>query len=304
MAFSNAAGYSNLSQGNFVPEIYSQKVLKFFRRSSVVEDITNTDYYGEIEDFGDTVRVINEPTITVSSYNRGAVINTQNLDDNQFTLTVDTANAFAFKIDDIEERHSHLNFEALATSSGAYSLKRKYDRDVLEAIQGASGINTGTAVTPSGSSAGDTVVNAISEAARILDDNEVPEEGRWMVAPPKLYEVLKTAGSKFLEVQVTGMNESPLLNGKVLPGPVHGFNLYKSTALNLSGTDIITATGTSNQFKVLFGHISSVATASHIAKTEVVRDTDSFADIIRGLHVYGQKVLRTEAVVRTLMTMA
>ena len=181
MAFSNAAGYSNLQQGNFVPEIYSQKVLKFFRRSSVVEDITNTDYYGEIENFVDTVRVINEPTITVSSYNRGAVINTQNLDDNQFTLTVDTANAFAFKIDDIEERHSHLNFEALATSSGAYSLKRKYDRDVLEAIQGASGINTGTAVTPSGSSAGDTVVNAISEAARILDDNEVPEEGRWMV---------------------------------------------------------------------------------------------------------------------------
>ena len=100
------------------------------------------------------------------------------------------------------------------------------------------------------------------------------------------------------------MSESTLLNGKVLPCPVHGFNLYKSTALNLSGTDIITATGTSNQFKVLFGHISSVATASHIAKTEVVRDTDSFADIIRGLHVYGQKVLRTEAVVRTLMTMA
>ena len=60
MAFSNAAGYSNLSQGNFVPEIYSQKVLKFFRRSSVVEDITNTDYYGEIENFGDTVRVIND----------------------------------------------------------------------------------------------------------------------------------------------------------------------------------------------------------------------------------------------------
>src|SRR5210317_1538508 len=277
MAFNSATGYGNLSQGNFVPEIYSQKVLKFFRRSSVVEDITNTDYYGEIENFGDTVRVINEPTITVSSYSRGSVINTQNLDDNQFTLTVDTANAFAFKIDDI---------------------------DVLEAIQGASSISTGTAVTPSGATAGDTVIDMIAEAGRILDDNEVPEEGRWMVAPPKLYEVLKTAGSKFLEVQVTGMAESPLLNGKVLPGPVHGFNLYKSTALNLTGTDIITASGVSNQFKILFGHISSVATASHIAKTEVVRDTDSFADIIRGLHVYGEKVLRPEAIVRTLATMA
>jgi len=112
MAFGSASGYTNLPSGNFTPEIFSQKVLKFFRRASVVEDITNTDYAGEIENYGDTVRIIKEPTITVSSYSRGATVSPQDLADDQITMVVDQANAFAFKIDNIEERQSHVNFEA------------------------------------------------------------------------------------------------------------------------------------------------------------------------------------------------
>ena len=124
MAFGNASGYNNLSQGNFTPQIFSQKVQKFFRRASVVEDITNTDYAGEIENFGDTVKIIKEPTITVKDYARGQTVDTQILADDQITMTVDQGSYFAFKVDDIEERQSHVNFEALATSSGAYSLKK------------------------------------------------------------------------------------------------------------------------------------------------------------------------------------
>ena len=111
MAYSTAAGYGNLPSGNFVPVIYSQKVLKFFRRASVAEAITNTDYAGEIENFGDTVNIIKEPTITVNSYTRGSTVNTEALADDQIQLVVDQGNYFAFKVDDIEERHSHLNFE-------------------------------------------------------------------------------------------------------------------------------------------------------------------------------------------------
>ena len=97
MAISSSAGYTNLPSGNFLPEIYSQKVLKFFRKASVVEDITNTDYTGEIENFGDTVRIIKEPTISVSSYARGSAVNTQDLADDEIQLTIDKANAFALK---------------------------------------------------------------------------------------------------------------------------------------------------------------------------------------------------------------
>ena len=99
MAYATAAGYENLPSGNFVPAIYSQKVLKFFRRASVAEAITNTDYSGEIENYGDTVNIIKEPTISVASYTRGSTVNTQDLADDQIQLTVDQGNYFAFKVD-------------------------------------------------------------------------------------------------------------------------------------------------------------------------------------------------------------
>ena len=304
MAFNSASGYNNLPSGNFTPEIFSQKVLKFFRRASVVEDITNTDYAGEIENFGDTVRIIKEPTITVSSYSRGAVVNPQDLADDQITMVVDQANAFAFKIDDIEERQSHVNFEALATSSGAFSLKRKYDANVLQAMvdgAGNTGTDFGTAAAPIGINATqDNAVNLMLAMARAMDDQSIPEENRFFVAPPAFWEHLFQAGSKFAEVQVTGDATSPLRNGLVMQGNIAGMNCYKTTALNNSGTDVVTITSqdTTNDYVVLAGHMSSTATASHIAKTEVVRSTDTFSDIVRGLHVFGRKVLRPEALVQ------
>ena len=306
MAFDSAASYANLPSGNFAPEIFSQKVLKFFRRASVAEDITNTDYAGEIENFGDTVRIIKEPTITVSSYARGSVVNPQDLADDQITMVVDQANAFAFKIDDIEERQSHVNFEALATSSGAYSLKRKYDANILQAMAdgaGNTGTSVGTAGAPidiTGSGNEDAAVNLLMTMARILDDQTVPEENRWFVAPPIFYENAFKAGAKFAEVQVTGDGTTPLRNGLVMAGNIAGFNCYKSTALNNSGTDVVTINSqdTTNDFVVLAGHMSSTATASHIAKTEVVRSTETFSDIVRGLHVFGRKVIRPEAIVQ------
>jgi len=325
MAFDSASGYNNLPSGNFAPQIFSQKVLKFFRRASVAEDITNTDYTGEIENFGDTVNIIKEPTITVSSYSRGSVVNTQDLADDQITLTVDQANAFAFKIDDIEERHSHVNFEALATSSGAFSLKRKYDANVLQSLANGAGIagaddasvsggltttesTLGTASAPINVEADDAGINLMLLMARLMDDQSVPEENRWFVAPPIFYEKMFQAGNKIAEVQVTGDATSNLRNGLATPGTLAGFRCYKSTALNsTAGTDQVTMTGLAtdgSENLVMAGHISAAATASHIAKTEVVRSTESFSDVVRGLHVFGRKVLRQEAIVRGVVDFA
>jgi hypothetical protein len=138
--------------------------------------------------------------------------------------------------------------------------------------------------------------------ARKLDEQDVPEEGRWFVAPPRVYQNLYTAGSKIMEVQVTGDAVSPLRNGLVTNQKVMGFSLYKSNALNQSADitddDLVSLSGVgTGENVVLAGHMSAVATASSIAKTEVVRDPDSFADIIRGLHVFGRKVLRPEGLV-------
>ena len=99
MAFAVASGYTNLPNGNFSSVIYSKKVQLAFRKSTVCGDITNSDYFGEISSQGDTVKIIKEPEVSVSAYARGTTISAQDLDDEDFSLVVDKANYFAFKIE-------------------------------------------------------------------------------------------------------------------------------------------------------------------------------------------------------------
>lgn len=290
MAISKAAGYDNLPSGNWLPVIYSQKVQKFFRTASVVEDITNTDYAGEIDNYGDTVNIIKEPTISVSSYTRGGAINIQNLADDQLQMVVDQANAFAFKVDDIEERQAHVNWEALATSSGAYALKDKYDENVIAAMVSGAGTTVGSdgSGTDTGFDTSETdPLNIMANCAKRLNGNDVPMDNRWFLGSPEWYEQLAQSSAKLLDASVTGDASSPIRNGRVMDGLVQGFKLYM--------TNNFAASSTSDYYKILWGHMSSTATANAIAKTEVVRDPDSFADIVRGLHVFGRKVLRSEA---------
>ena len=298
MAFSKVSGNNNLPNGNFSPIIFSQKVQKFFRTASVVEAITNTDYAGEIENFGDTVNIIKEPTITVSAYSRGAVVDTQDIVDDQIQLVVDQANAFSFKVDDIEERHSHVNFESIATSSGAYALKNEYDKNVIAAM--VAGVSSSSPDHLLGADSGSgqdqdvgfgdseiDPVDTISKHNRLLNAADVPEENRWFLAGPEFVEQLGQANSKLMS-DTTG-NAAPLRNGKVLSGKIMNMDVYM--------TNNFAASSTSNFFKVLGGHMSSTATANHIAKIEVIRHPESFSDVVRGLHVFGRKVLRDNALV-------
>ena len=305
-----ASGYQNLPSGNWVPAVYSQKVQKFFRRASVVEDITNTDYAGEIENFGDTVNIVKEPSITVSDYARGQTVNTQTLADDKLQLTVDQGSYFAFKVDDIEERQSHVNWEALATSSGAYSLKRNYDYNVLKNIYdnaATSAANTGTDGSPiDGDAAVDTLADVISAAKTVLDGNDVPEENRWFVAPPAFYKQLRKAGAKIMDQSVMADGSaSSMRNGMVTDRPLFGFRLYSTNAIAVSSGAASSKTfgsAGSNEYAFLYGHQGAVATANHIAKTELIRDPDSFSDIVRGLHVFGRKILRSDAVYSGVIT--
>ena len=305
-----ASGYQNLPSGNWAPAIYSQKVQKFFRRASVVEDITNTDYAGEIENFGDTVNIIKEPSITVNDYARGQTVNTETLADDQIQLTVDQGSYFAFKVDDIEERQSHVNFEALATSSGAYALKKNYDFNVLSAIYSGASTNasaTGTDGSPiDGDAAVDTLTDIMSAAKTVLDGADVPEENRWFVAPPAFYQQLRKAGAKIVDQSVMADGSaSAMRNGMITDRQLFGFRMYSTNAIAVSGGSAANKTfgsAGSNEYAFLYGHQSAVATANHIAKTELIRDPDSFSDIVRGLHVFGRKVLRTEAVYSGVIT--
>ena len=291
---------------NFLPEIYSKKVLNFFRKASVVEAITNTDYAGEISGYGDTVKIINEPVITVDEYQRGGTIAKQELTDTETTLIVDVANAFKFIVDDIESQMSHINFKEVATSSAAYALRDAFDSGVMakmfagvsssspDHVLGAdnatglgAGVYDGTGSTDLDVS---DPLDLMARMARLLDDENVPEEGRYFVAPPNFYEQLSQSGSKLLSVDFNA-GQGSIRNGLVSSGKLRGFSMYKSN--NVPAVSTITSGG-----QVLAGHMSAVSTAQTITSTEVIRDPDSFGDIVRGLHVYGAKVLRPKALVK------
>lgn len=357
MAFTSASGYGNLPNGNFSSVIYSKKVQLAFRKKAIAGDITNSDYFGEISAQGDTVRIIKEPEISVSTYARGTQVNAQDLDDEDFSLVVDKANYFAFKIDDIEEAHSHVNFMDLATNRAAYRLADQMDQEVLGYLSGykqsalhASAdtvndqVNGTKAVDTAGTdellssmklkkgdfgnittaSAGDhsipvaarlpgatalpdayaSPVMLINRMGRLLDQQNVDKDGRWLVIDPVMMEVLSDEDSRFLNADFG--TSGGLRNGLVISN-WNGFRVYVSNNLPSVGTGPAT-TGTANQNAnygvIVAGHDSAVATAEQINKTETYRDPDSFADIVRGMHLYGRKILRPEALVNAKYNLA
>ena len=291
----------------FLPKVYSKQVLNFFRKASVAEAITNTDYAGEIAAFGDTVRIIKEPVISVDQYERGGTVTKTALTDAEVTLIVDVANAFKFIVDDIETNMSHVNFREVATSSAAYALRDAFDEGVIakmfagvsasspnhilgsdNATDLAAGTFDGTGNLDIGYASGEhDPIDVLSHMARLLDEQNVPEEGRWFLANPQFYEQLVQTSSKLMSVDFNA-GQGSIRNGLVSSGKLRGFDMYKSN--NIAATS--NAAG-----KVIAGHMSSTCTAQTITSTEVMRDPDSFGDIVRGLHVYGAKVLRPEALV-------
>ncbi len=349
MAFSAASGYGQFGNGNFSPVIYSKNVQLAFRKASTVEAITNNDYFGEIANMGDSVRIIKEPEVSVKAYNRGTQVTAQDLQDADFTLVVDQANYYAFKIDDIEVAHSHVNFMQLASDRAAYRLRDQYDQDVLGYLTGfqqsakhgaADTARTAAAGTKavatagadellssmklikgsfgniSTASAGDhsipvaprlpgatalptataSPLMVIARMSRLLDQQFVDTQGRWLVVDPVFIEMLKDEDSRLLNSDFGG---SGLQNGLVINN-LHGFKVYVSNNLPQIGTGSGTV-GTTNQNAnygvIVAGHESSVASAQQVAKTESYRDPDSFADVVRGMHLYGRKILKPEAIV-------
>lgn len=355
MAFPVAAGWENLPNGVFSPTIFSREVQIAFRKETVVGKVTNNKYFGEISNYGDTVRIMREPTIAIKEYARGKNIEPQNLIDEDFQLVIDRAKEFSFILEDIEDKHSHVDFEAMAQSQASYQLSQIYDAEVLAYMAGfkyTPGANgslgtwaarTSTdmpgskAVVTAGDdelltsmklsrpnfgnlttagSVGDSIPLAprfagatalpttyvsplmlINRMASLLDQQNVPRQGRWLIIGPQIMELLSDEDSKFLNADY-GENGA-LRNGLVLPR-WNGFRVYLSNNLPQVGTGPATS-GTSDQdsnFGVMIaGHDSAVATAEQIKKIEKFRSPFTFADVVRGLHVWGNKILRPEALV-------
>jgi len=287
-------------QGNsfFVPEIYSKKVQIALRKAAVAEAVCNTDYMGEISSFGDTVNIIKEPQIAVADYTRGLAVTSTDLTDQELVLTVDQAKSFSFKIDDLEKRFSHVNFQAIAADNAAYALRDAMDSNILAAISAGATATTGMGTTSTpidiGFGSGEVdPLNQMALAAKELDEANAPEDGRWFVAAPEWYNQLSNSASKLLSVDFNA-GQGSIRNGLVASGLLRGFSMYKSNNLPTNDLSGATPAGSATAPEALFGHMSSTAAASSMNKVETVRDTGTFSDIVRGLMVWGRKVLRPE----------
>jgi hypothetical protein len=351
MAFPAEAGHTNLPNGNWSPTIFSRKAQKAFRKTSVVQDITNTDYMGEIASYGDSVEIIKEPDIEVKSLKRGTNIVTQALDDAAFKLVVDQANYFSFSLQDIEKAHSHVNWMELATDQAGYKMTDHFDKEVLgygagyeldgsgdwiartaangtkaNALAGADellaanklditnfggsdlGVEAGPTsipVAPGGGSGAVTSLLAIlNRMKRIMDQRNIPTEGRWVVIDPIAMEVLGDEDSKLINADWGG--EGEVRNGR-LPNRIRGFRVYQSNNLPYigNGADTNAASGSETNYNVIIaGHDSAMATAEQLSKTQRFDSPTQFAEVVRGMHLYGRKILRPEALVTAVWNLA
>ncbi len=342
MAITSASGGFD---GNFSPIIYSKQAQIALRKTAITNAITNNSYFGEIANQGDTVRIQKEPDVTVNALQRHTAISVEKLDDSDFSLTIDKANYFAFKMDDIEEQFSNVDFTSLAADRAAYKMADSMDADVLSYLSGhttagafitttsgdaqheTAGSLTGelftanhldatdfSSLTISGTAtAGDSVplaprfpgatavsattvspLTVVARMARKMDTANVDSRGRWICVDPVFVEMLKDEDSRVLNADFGG---SGLMNGLVLNN-LHGFRVYVSNNLPAKGTGAGTSGTTAqdaNYGVIVAGQDDAVASAEQINKVENYRDPDSFADIVRGMHLYGRKILRPEA---------
>lgn len=271
-----------MSIANFIPTLWSGSILRWLEKSHVFAAVCNRNYEGMIRQAGDKVKISQIGDITINSYAK-TDITVQELDSAGEFLTVDQQKYFAFQVDDIDNIQANVELMTAATQKAAYAIRDVADQ-FISALYPDAGVVTGlgTTGTPltvtsdgaSSSTKGSTLLSMIS---RRMDDGNMPLEGRWIVIPPWLH--MKLVQEKVL-LQLSG-SEGEYVNGRI--GRAFGFNIMLSNNVSILS---------STKFKVLAGNNEAITFADQIISTEAFRPQLRFGDAVKGLHVYGAKVVQ------------
>ena len=272
---------------NFVPTIWSAQILQQFREAHVLANLCNRNYEGEIKDYGDTVKINSIGDITISDYTKdSSTITPQKLISAQTLLLIDTAKSFSFEIDDIDQAQVNADVMAEAMRLAGWGLS-----ETLDTAVGALYSQADSTVTDAGFQSGGVALDTIAQAAQALNVNNVPSAGRWLVLPP--WAITKLILTKILDSRGLDSNDT-FANGMV--GRVMGFDVYMSNNLTQTGTDPdYTTYG-------MAGTREAITLAEQIVKVEAFRPETSFHDAVKGLHVYGMKVVKPKALVQLALT--
>jgi len=280
----------------FIPEIWSGRILEKFYDATVLNAITNNNYQGEIKKMGDTVIIRTLASITIRDYVVGQSLQRERPESPATTMTIDKGKYWAVELDDVMDVQSDLNLLDKWTTDASEQMKISHDTDVLAGIVGTChasnrGLTAGVVsasynLGTSGSPIQVTKVNVIDyiiDMGSVLDEQNIPETGRFVVIPTWMAGLLKKSDIK--DASLTGDGQSVLRNGRI--GMIDRFTLYSSNLL-FTAVDGVTC------YYSLFGHPLGTSWASQITETETLRSQDTFADIVRGLNIYGYKVTKTE----------
>lgn len=279
--------------GEFIPEIWSGKIIEKFYDATVLAAIANTDYEGEITSYGDKVNIRTKPDISIRDYNAYDALTSDAPSSSGVELLIDRGKYWSTVLDDVMEVQSDLDHLSMWADDASESMKIDIDTDVLAGLsadvaatnQGATaGVQSGTSINLGAAAAPVTLtaINAIAkiiDCGQILDENNIPETGRWVVIPAWLAAMIKT--SELKDASLTGDGVSMLRNGRL--GMIDRFTLYSSNLLPYNVTD--------TAHSIFFGHSHGLTFASQLTKVETLRAESTFGTLLRGLQVFGFKVV-------------
>jgi hypothetical protein len=310
MAISQGTPYSGVAAnpaytgapagGVFVPEIWAGKLIEKFYAATVLNAISNTDYEGEIRNMGDKVKIRTKPTITIHDYQLDMALTVDRPSGSTVELTIDYAKYFNLVLDDVMKFQSDMELLSMWADDASEQMKIQIDTTVLGTIdagidtfnKGATAgaisqnINLGVTGTPvivvgGASGTAGNVVDQIVNMGQCLDEYNIPETGRWLVIPPWFGSMIKK--SDLRNASISGDGVSLARNGRL--GMIDRFTLYSSNLLP-AVTD-----GTHHCTRIFAGHPAGLTFASQISNVETLRSELTFGNILRGLQVFGTKVL-------------
>lgn len=316
-AFDTNPSYS----GAFIPTLWSGKLLAKFYQNTMLSEVTNTDYEGELKNQGDTVRIRLAPSISISDYTVGQTLSYEVPTPIFQDMQVNKGKYFGVQVNDVLAYQSDMNLMNMFTEDAAKQLKIAIENEVFfnsfvtegpaAANEGATAgaisaaYNLGTDTAPVDQATPENVLKAILRMSTVLDEQNVPEEGRFLILSP--YDRHLLMQSSIAQAYFTGDQSSTIRTGKI--GMLDRFSVYVSNLLpkgeagkalvaGLSATSTGGAvTNAKARRTMIAGTKHATSFAMTINKTEPLRNQTDFGDIVRGLAVYGRKVVKPQALV-------
>ncbi len=276
--YPKAAGYNQVANNSFTPEIWSLRMLKNFYEMGIVPEITNMDYEGEIKNFGDKVNIRRDPEVELYKYRKGMKLNQQTVVDAEEELLIDQGVYFNFPVDDVERRQSDVPWVNKVTNNAAIKTKNYIDQLVFQTVY--SDVGAANTIADQTLSSG-TADELLIDAGVLLDEAHAPDDGRrWIIVTHWAKGMIQN-NPTFVRADVMGDKVSMFRNGIV--GTLNRFRVFSTSNLYTTG----------GYTYALFGHPECITFATQITETETLRNQDSFGDIIRGLQVFGFETVQS-----------